>query len=50
MVGIIGNAVPDPLGGTKGYTGALVGPVAYSLYHHLTKDDQPQGVPHGYVG
>lgn len=49
--GIVGNSMTTPGGGTRGYTGAVMGPVAYSLYHHFTKDDQqPQGVPHGYIG
>jgi len=34
--GIIGKAVGKPA------TGALVGPVAYSLYHHLTQPDPGQ--------
>ncbi len=52
MGGIVGNSMTTPEGGTRGYTGAVMGPVAYALYHHLTKDDQPQqmGVPHGYIG
>lgn len=49
MGGIVGNSMTAPGGGTRGYTGAVLGPVAYALYHHFTKDDE-QGVPHGYVG
>lgn len=38
--GIIGKAVGKPA------TGALVGPVAYSLYHHLTQPDPNVAQPY----
>lgn len=39
--GIVGKAVGAPA------TGALIGPVAYSVYHHLTQPDPGQELQHG---
>ncbi len=39
---IVGGASNSPWGG---YVGGTVGPIGYSLYHHLTKEE-PNGNPY----
>lgn len=39
---IVGGASNNPYGG---YIGGTVGPIGYSLYHHLTKEE-PNGNPY----
>ena len=40
---IVGGASNNPWGG---YIGGTLSPIGYSLYHHLTKEEQPHGNPY----
>lgn len=40
---VIGGATNNPY---AGYIGGMAGPIGYSLYHHLTKEEPPHGNPY----